>query len=350
MNITIAIADTDRTYLERLVEVLQEYTDLSISAFTSVDILEKSLNSKRFDIVLFDPGLCNERIIFYNTKAAICLYSDEAENTALYRECDKILKYQRISKIYKDLIKVYASKAGYIPDFDNSQNTKLFAVYSPAGGSGKTTIGLVLANICSSLGKNVLFLSMEQLDSSSCINEHSEEDDGVTVLFNSLDDDVNFELKLKGIVKKGANGVSYVEGFERVVDYNSVSGEEMKTALEKIIKYGNYETVVVDMDCRIDDIGQNVFEKADKIILVGNYGETADKKMEMFLKQAIAHEYLDKMFKIMNFAGGYQTENRFSEIPIIGKIPDYGNQTMKNLVLTISEKAAINVNLVMGKN
>lgn len=349
MNITIAIADTDRDYLERLVEVLQEYMDLSISVFTSARMLEQALENKRFDIVLFDPDLASEKVAFFHTKAAICLYSEEAENTALYAECDKVIKYQRISKIYKDLMKVYADKAGYIPEFDSSQNTKLFAVYSPSGGSGKTTMALSMANMLSSQGEEVLFLSMEQLDSSSCVYEHSEEVDGITALLEAMDDNTNFGLKLKGITRKGFNGISYVEGFERIVDYNSVSGEETGLLLEKIARYGNYGIVIVDMQSRLDEIGQSVFEKADKIILVENSGETSERKLAMFLEQALAREHVDKMFKIMNFTGNAQVDNNLQNIPVIASIPNYGNQRLKNLIQMISSKAELNIHGLMGR-
>lgn len=86
MNISIAIADTNELYLERLLEVLQEYEELSVSIFTDVQFLEKTLQLKNFDIVLFDPDIAEEKIDFYNTKLSVCLYSGEAKNTALYKE------------------------------------------------------------------------------------------------------------------------------------------------------------------------------------------------------------------------------------------------------------------------
>lgn len=347
MNISIAIADKNEIYLERLVEVLQEYEDLSISIFTDTEILEKTLQSKKFDVLLFDPDISEKKLSFYNIKMAMCLYSEEAHNTILYVDCEKTIKYQRISKIYKDIIKVFANKAGYIPDFENSQSAKILAVYSPVGGSGKTTIALALANIISSMGNNVLSLCMEQLDSSSCVNIHSEEKEGITVLLESLDESSNFELKLKGITQKGANGISYIEGFERIVDYNSVSKEEIGLVLEKIVRFGNYDVVVVDMESRLDDIGHAIFEMADKIVVVENTGNIADKKMSMFARQALTCEHIGKMFKISNFVvNGIDNKNEF-DVPCIANIPDYGSRELKYYIQAITEKALINTSFLL---
>lgn len=350
MNISIAIVDNNRIYLERLVEVLQEYEDLSVSIYTNSELLEKSLEVKRYDIVLFNPDICDEKIRFYNVKLPICLYSNEEKNAALYSEYNKVMKYQRISKLYKDVIKLYADKAGDIPDFDNIQRSKMIAVYSPIGGSGKTTVALAVASMIGALGENVLYLNTEQLDSSSCVNTHTVEEDSITILLESLEENINFKLKLKGIVKKGICGISYIEGFERIVDYNSVSNEEAAAVFEKIIKYGNYGVVIVDMESCLNDMGQAVFEKADRIIIVEKPGDVSMKKIEMFSKQALTVEYMEKMCKIRNFTDNFTNQEDVLDVPIVGKIANLGNQSIKNTIQKIASKGAINVDAVLHKS
>ena len=350
MNISIAIVDNNRLYLERLVEVLQEYEDLSVSIYTNSELLEKSLEVKKYDSVLFNPDICDEKIRFSNVKLPICLYSNEEKNAVLYSEYNKVIKYQRISKLYKDIIKLYADKAGDIPDFDNIHRSKVVAVYSPIGGSGKTTVALAMASMISSLGENVLYLNAEQLDSSSCLNEHTVDEDGITILLEALEENINFELKLKGIVKKGIDGFSYIEGFERIVDYNSVSNEEAEAVLEKIIRYGNYGVVIVDMGSCLNEIGKAVFEKADRIIIVEKPGDVSMKKIEMFSKQALTLEYMDKMCKIRNFADNFANQEDALDVPVVGKITNLGNLSLKNTMQKITSKAVINVDAVFRKN
>ena len=345
MNISISIADANREYLERLVEVLQEYEELSVSVFTNATLLEQALQTKRFDIVLFNPDICEKKLTFFNVKLCICLYSEDTQNAMLYSDCLKIMKYQRISKLYKEIIKAYADKAGYLADFDNSQNTKIIAVYSPIGGSGKTTIALSLASNLSSSGKSVLFLSAEQMDSSSYVNSRMEE--GITMLIESVGENTNFELKLKGIMKKGLNGVSYIEGFERIVDYNTVTKEEMGAVIEKIRKCGCCDVVIIDMESRMDDICQAVFEQADNIIVVERTGEISTRKMDMFAQQALVCEYASKMCKIQNFVDRNTQLGNQLEIPIIGRVYNYGNQSLKNLIHSICSGNIININAIV---
>ena len=113
MNILLAIADSNKEYLRKISEELQGYSDLTIYVYTSADKLENAMENESFDVVMFDPDLSESKINFLRVKMPICLYSEEAENASLYKECAHISKYQRISKIYKEMIRAYAEKAGY---------------------------------------------------------------------------------------------------------------------------------------------------------------------------------------------------------------------------------------------
>lgn len=343
MNISIAIVDSNRNYLEKLVEVLQEYEELSVSVYTNAELMQRALENKRYDILLFDPDISETRMTFSNVKLAVCLYSEEARNAAMYADCEKVLKYQRISMIYKELVKAYADKAGYSADLNAVQSSKMIAIYAPAGGSGKTTIALSLAAKMANAGKKVLFLNMEQLDSSSYLNPHTEETDSITSLLEAIAEDSNIELKLKGIMKKGFQDMAYVEGFTRIVDYNIVSKEEAEVLLEKIRKYAFAEVIVVDMESRLDGIGQAIMAKADHIFVVERGGEIPEQKMNMFSKQAVVTEHHKKMSKICNFADFGKEMAGSLQVPVSGTVCNYGNQPLKSIIQSIVTKCEINI-------
>lgn len=140
---------------------------------------------------------------------------------------------------------------------------------------------------------------MEQLDSSSCLNRHKDEIDGITLLVESLEENSNFGLKMKGIIQKGFNGVFYIEGFERIVDYNSISPDEIRKVLENILRYGEYDFVVVDMESCLNQNGKEILSQADNVIIVEKGGEIPKKKLEMFVQQAVTREYRNKICRII---------------------------------------------------
>lgn len=342
MNISIAIVDKNREYLDRLVEVLQEYKELTVSMFTSAERLEQVLQTKKIDIVLFDPDVSEEKISLKGCGMGICLYSDEAKNTALYAVEHKVLKYQRVSMIYKEILKLYAGEANISFDLGGSKNTRVLAVYSPIGGSGKTTVSLAMASKLASYGKNVLYLNLEQLNSSSCANPYVEE--GMISLVEAVNENVNFELTMKGIMKKGLNGVLYVEGFERIVDYNIVTKEEVYKVLDNIRKCDICDIVIVDMNSYIDVIGQAVFELADDIIVIGKPGELPEQKMSTFAQQALVLEHRNKMCQVSNFMEGNGGLAKYLDVEEIGRVRNLGNQPVKTIVQAICSNNEIRLN------
>ncbi len=343
MNISIAIVDVNKEYLRRLAEGLEEYEELSVSIYTDIKLLEKTLETKQFDVILFDPDVSEERLSFHNAKVWMALYSEEARNSVMYRDCDKVIKYQRISKLYKDVIKVYSDKAGYIADFSNLQSTKVVAVYSPIGGAGKTTIALSLANKFQMQGKKVLFMSSEQLDSSSYANP-IEETEGITMLIEAAEEASGFELKLNCAIRKEMTGIFFIDGFERIVDYSTVTKEEMAGVVDKIRKYGSYDVVIIDMQSMIDGIGQAILEQADHVVVVERGGEIATRKMELFMRQAIVMEHANKMCTVVNFADANSNRSIMANVPNIGYVHNYLGQMQNNLIQLIVTKENLNTN------
>lgn len=348
MNISIAIADADREYAERLSEVLQQYDELTIHIYTNGQKLQDAMEANSFDIVLFDPDVSEQKLNFVNVKLPVCLYSDDAGRRSWYADCAKVMKYQRISNIYKDFIREYADKAGYSADFDRSQATSIIAVYSAAGGSGKTTIALAVASGLASLGKSVLFVSLERLSSAFYVNAKREE--GITALVNSAaDEHTNFELKVKGLMKQGLNGMYYVEGFERFVDYDAVTEGEMADVLNRIKRCGICDVLVVDMESSLDDVGKKVFALADRIVAVERTGELPAMKQKLFAQQAVVSEYRKKMCGIRNFAENNSVYGAEMEIPILGTVHNYGNLPLNNVIQAIIGNREIAVEKLIGR-
>lgn len=348
MNISIAIADSNKEYVERLLEVLQQYDELTIHIYTNWEKLQSAMGKRHFDVVLFDPDMTEEKMSFPGAKLPVCLYSDGTRNAGLYTETVKVIKYQRISSIYKEVIREYAEKAGYSADFDHSQSTSVVAVYSPVGGSGKTTIALALASQLTSRGKTVLFVSLEQLDSSFCMNPKTEEG-LVTLVEAAADERVNFELKVKGTIKQGLNNMFYVEGFERLADYDAITAEEMSGVINKIRRCGVCDAVVVDMENSLNPVGKALVELADSVLVVEKPGELPTAKISLFAQQAFTNEHRNKMMSVYNFAENNSKFNMELGLPVVGTVHNYGNLPLKNVIHAIATNGEIQTDKIIKR-
>lgn len=345
MIISIAIVDSNREYLKRLTEVLQEYGELRISIFTNVEKLLDSMRREKYDVVLFDPDVSDEKLYISNVKLLLCLYSDEAENKDLYKDIDNIHKYQRISNIYKEILKKYADKAGYLVGAGGIANTKLISVYSPSGGVGKTVVSLALSVGLAELGKKVLYISNEQLSSSSSILPYKEQ--GTTALVEAMNSGASFEVKLKGIVKEGMDGIEYFEGFERIADYGDVDKAEMKSLLENIRRSGLYDYVVIDMESNIDETVKATWDEVDNIIVICKSGEFSSRKLELFSAQGVVLENRHKFLRVHNMSEGSWKFNDELDVPCIGNIHNYGNIGESHIIKGINYNKEIDLNKIL---
>ena len=339
MNIKILIADQSKEYLDRLIDKLQEYSELDISIATSYEKLEKAMNNSKYDIILFNSDLNDSKITFNAAKLAICLYDEEQEHSGLYKELKFIRKYQRISSIYNELIDSYADEAGYTPDFSNGIGTKIVAVYSPMGGTGKTTAALVLTQQLQAAGYNSLFISLEQTDSSTIIYPHERE--GITELIAAVsgsesNDTGSFEIKLRSTVKEGSGRTSYIEGFSRVIDYMDVSEDDIEKLFEKIKSVSSSDFVIVDMNSTLDKLSNKVFELADR------------RKFNIISSYPPIQDVWKKVVTIDNFAHGSYTDKNNVHAPNIGYISDYGTISMEDLIRETLRNGSISIDNIIG--
>lgn len=343
MNIKIAVIDHDINYLERLSGVLQQYDELSVAVFTRMESFQQTMEFEDFQIVVFNPDISEQQLIFPSKVMPVCLCTQESVNRDLYQSIPAVQKYQRISNIYKQIIKNYAEHVKDSEmDFFKAASTRVIAVHSPIGGSGKTTLALAIAGKIHKLGKRVLFLSMEQCNSSSICFDIKE--DGITCLVETLNTNSSFELKLKGILKQNAAGLYYVECFSRLVDYDDVKGEEIEKIIRKIKMCDVCDYVVIDTGSTLDDVNKAVLNSADRIVIVQRSGELADAKLSLFDKQIMVNELREKLCVVKNFVmqgtRGYELMN----VPVAGEVRGYGSLSHNDLLGCIMQENNMEMN------
>ena len=129
--------------------------------------------------------------------------------------------------------------------------------------------------------KKPLFLSLEALCSADALNPYQEP--GIVALAEAAaDESVNFELKMKGLMKQGVNDICYVEGFERLADHKAVSGEEIEDVIHKIQKSGVCDILIIDLNSGIGSIEAAVMKISDTIVVTEKPGELCSMKMQLF--------------------------------------------------------------------
>ncbi len=348
MNIRMAVADKNRDYAERVSGVLQQYEELTLSVFTNGESLRRAIEENACQIVLFDPDISEEKIHFSDQIMPIALVSDVTQNTGLYDDITKIKKYQRISNIYKEIIRNFSEFAGNdVISFYSGNIAKMMAVYSPVGGCGKTAVAMAVAERLHKEKKRVLFLTTEQINSS--VLKFPVKEEGITELVAALNGSTNLELKIKGLIKENEDGIMYLEGFSRIVDYKDVDEKELLDVLRKVRTCNVCDYIVVDTGSCIDALSSAVLHEADRILLVVRNDECAEFKVNSFLEQNIVDIQSGKIFILQNFAERNKPFMNTNGLPVVGMFHHYGNLKIKDLVQSMVQSDAIDLEAVWSK-
>lgn len=335
MNIRLAIADSDTEYLKRLSDGLEEYKELNFSVYAEKESLEKALREKRFDVFLFDASVYERGLSLGNTSLAILLLNDSGDIPAGCENFPKIKKYQRISIIYKKILETYADICGHRGVLSEQKQTRIVAFYSPVGGSGKTTMALVAASRLAAMGYKTFYLNLESIASDHCYLPQTG-GKGMSDLLGCLGTNVNFGMKLQGLLQTKIENFFYLNHFETPNDIYEMRSDEIGELAASMLGTGLFDFLVIDMDTSIDERALKTFDIADQIVLVEKPDVAAEAKLKIFFKQAhIIQEYGRKMRRILNFDIGKANAGRM-DIPQIGKIGMVQNPDAAQLITMLS--------------
>lgn len=334
--IRLAIVDSDEQYANRLADGIAAYPEFELSIFGDVDSLEEALHSRHYDIVLFSQDIGFEphkkgRVL------QMCLLENPGEISDKYKDHTGILKYQRVSKIYRELLERYADMRGEIR---SDERSFVLGVYSPVGGSGKSAMSLVIAERLALQGYRVLYQNMEELSSGSAYFSEDPNEHGISQLLEYLERDIDFSTKIKSLMHKKGENLYYMNSFRTPNDLRALTGEDMEKLFEKLQRAGLFDCIVVDMSSSFFGMNLKLFDISDVIVVVGRSGKAASEKMRRFYEQShIINQYSDRMVQIDNF----YTEGAAVRppIPVIGRIKAYQNYELNNLVYHLSTSASV---------
>jgi len=309
-RLKLIIADTDGTYVESIAEyiMLNHSQEFQVNSFTDKQCLIEYLSGEgnHADVLLIESSLYSDEIPKENIANVILLTAEKADgNTGDYYT---ICKYQKGDKIVSDIFNIFAQKSnGNTVSVAGDKNTKLIAVYSPIGGSGKTTVATSCAIQCAQRRMKVFYLNLEDFQSTpmfcDCKGEHTFSD----VLYYLKDKSSNLQLRIEGSKLYDAEyNLYYFNPPESLLDLQECKPEELRTLLDEFRNMGQYDLVFVDMSSSFDDKNIAVLEACDEILLVLPQDAVSDIKISLFakemsiLKDRRGIDFIDKINMVLN--------------------------------------------------
>lgn len=300
MRIKLLVASEDKDYCNRLSFTLsQNYADtFDISVCTEKESLTHTLADHDYDVGLFSVEMmseCNIKRILLSLvlwDSEYCTDADQYDSAALVR------KYQRISHLASDVLQKFSAvsekKSGL-----NDARAQICAVWSPAGGTGKTTVALAYAVHTISHGKKVLYLDMEAFSSVPVYFDNDGK--SISEAFEQLGG--NIELRLQGIRQLDSrSGIHYYCGPINYEDMYILTRENIAELIDAAAS--GMDAVVVDLSAAFDEKCKDILLLADRVLLVADGCASSIEKIQQFCNQSSLFEQIkEKTILVCNKGG-----------------------------------------------
>ena len=305
MKIKLLIATADSDYAEHLSRVLAEkYAEVfTITVCSTTERLQDVLVVNGFDAALLEPSFTSAC-----TASAVrlpLLLADE-EGNALESSMKKVRKYQRVSAIAGNIMEYYA-EISVGTDSCRTDKAHITAVWSPSGGSGKTTVSLALAAHRVLAGKQAVYLNLESFASTAAY--FPDNGKSISKAFEKLD--TNVQMFLMGIRQQDSgSGILYFCEPENYDDMNILTAEDIET-LTKACAEG-VDEVVLDLPSQCDGRVQAVLAFADTVLVVSDMSVTSQVKLRQFISQHNVFGKIQSKAVLVNNKNAKTTEPGFS--------------------------------------
>lgn len=288
-RISLVIADSDPYYVESIVNFLisNYHRRFQVNSFTKTDCLAAFLSEskRKVDILLISPELYSDSLDSHkiNTPILLC----DGKEVRHIKGYKTVNKYQHGDRIVSSIINIFSENTdSNLCTVNNTRKTKIIAVYSPAGGVGKTCIAVCSSILCAQKGLATLYLNLENSQSTTFFFKGSSALNLSNILYNLKDTDGNFNLKMEGIkcVDPKYN-VHYFLPPDNSLELDEVHPDELKFLMQQLKSAGLYDVVFVDMTNNFDKRNIALLEACDDIFFVTTADEISKTKVKSMINQ-----------------------------------------------------------------
>lgn len=303
-KLNLIIVDYDEAYLEYLNKYLQtDYKGkLDVRCFTSKELfLQEIKNIKKSDVLIIDEDMYDENIKKLDIKCIeLLVESDFSEEDRK----NKIHKYKDVTNIYDIILKSYLSvnPEKIVSVNTTNENTQILTVYSPVGGSGKSTIAASLAINLAAKGKSILYINLEDIQSTNIFFNNNVEVSLSDVIFDVKEESYKFSKNIiEKVNKDSKTGVFYFGNVENILDIEDITKDDMKWMLENLLAITQFEYIIFDTSSKYNSTYEVLLNSSNVVIVPFLNNAVSVEKINSYVSETMMS---DKYYYVCNKVNG----------------------------------------------
>lgn len=302
-KINLIVLDSDEMYLNAFKNyIINNYSEkFNIICYTNSSILFENINKiKNKDILLINEEFFEKEITSLNISVVLIL---SGNNVKEYEEYKVINKFQAISNICEEVINSFnvtnTSHKKIEKIVKNDAKTRIITIYSPVGGSGKTSIAINLAVCLSERKMKVLYLNFEDIQSTTIYFNEDKLKSFSELIYYIKEKNENFREKFFEIVSVDeCNELLYfLESTDNILDIEDMNQKDIKWFIEKILEFQYFDYVIIDTSSKFNSVYKMIMDCSEFIICPFLNENISIKKLEIFLLNV---DFIEKIIFVLN--------------------------------------------------
>lgn len=282
MSNKLLIAGKDENYLMMLAaKIFEELDDnIVVSVITDLDYLYQYINSGQTEekILVLGNEYYYDNLNLTGFESIVLLDERESMIQVVNSKFIIINPYLNMDVVYDYITSQTALKEEI--QKTKIKDTKLIAVYSPIGGSGKTTIAYGLCIAFSRSYKKTLYLNLNPLQDFGYLFDYS------GVLDSKLEKSISNqdENLLPQLGESVINcGFDYLPPTRMVFTALGITCENYLYLINEIMRLNEYDYIVIDMVNELDKDSVQLIGQADKMLCIGLQDKNSVFRMKRLL-------------------------------------------------------------------
>lgn len=294
-KLVVMLVDKDEKYLMPIeLKLIEELNDkLELMVITNEDYLKQYFSLPRhIDILIINEDLYDSELQKHNIVNTFILTEQaELKDITCSLSIHSIYKYTSVKEIYNEVISNISTE-----EVKENSQAKIIMVYSPSGGSGKTTVSIGITSALKHLNKRVFYLNTENIQSFDFIIGNKQY---CTSGFDRYL--VNKEEKILSYLEKaiGKKPFDYLLPFKQPVSSLNIGINEFKFLIEKLKESGKYDYIIVDTSSEFNSDKSMLMGYCHKVIILTQQSKVDAIKLN-YLKTNIDCSNSNKFIFICN--------------------------------------------------
>ncbi len=264
----VIIADEDRNYIVplQLKFVKEFFNRIDLEIITDKQYFTELFSvPQKAEILILSDGLYASSLLKHNIGYIFVMTEQNEQNGTEELNVNKLYKYTSVKEIFNEI--VGKSKGTFNLESDERQETQIILVTSASGGAGKTTIAMGVSTFLTKYyEKQVLYLNASRLQNFQYMMDNDTPVTSNEIYMKLLNPSGQIYEEIKHVLRK--ESFSYLPAFKAALMSVGLEYAVYHKIAEAAKKSGDYDFIVIDAECALDEEKARLFNTADKVIIV----------------------------------------------------------------------------------